>query len=208
MMSEQMPEWVEKHGDEVLRVARSNAVTLVALVALIQKRLAVLELGLCQGKYIDVQPDRLVLGDELRSFFLAPPPLLPGGAVFSIPLGEPRALAMIATGGPVDQYDVDLGASFMLDACVAQKDFGSAERVWRSMLSRFPYNPTVLTSGLVALELEPGFPRLDAVLTAWEEAIPADPTLIEQAQFVATQHPAHPDVAARLTRAVALAKPG
>lgn len=87
---------------------------------------------------------------------------------------------------------------------VNDKNFDDAFRVWESMIARFPTHSQVLTVGVVAMENEPGTPRLDRVLTAWETALVADPvTLRDQARFVATQHPATPEIAARLLAAVA-----
>lgn len=162
LTEEKVAGWVAEWGDEVLNVANDNRVALVGLVALIQRRIAVLEVDLCQGKYIQLEHDRVTFGDELKSFFLGPTPELPGGAVYSIPLGEPRALAMVDAGGPVDDYDLSLGTSFMITTCVADKEFDNAERVWRSLLSRYPHHRNVLTAGLVCFELEPGTPRLEA----------------------------------------------
>jgi hypothetical protein len=201
MVDNKVPDWSAKWGDEVLRIANNNTVALVAMVALIQRRIALLEAELCQGKYIYLRSDRITFGDELKAFFLGPPPKLPGGAVYSIPLGEPAALAMIDAGGPTDEYDIDLGTSFMIATCLIDKKFDDAERVWQSMLSRFAHHPEILTSGLVAFELEPGAPRLGMAIAAWELALAAAPSLIEQARFVATQHPDHPEVAARLIEA-------
>jgi pentatricopeptide repeat protein len=59
----------------------------------------------------------------------------------------------------------------MITACVVDKNFDAADRVWESMRGRFPHHKEVLTGGLVALELEPGAPRLDKVLRAWESAL-------------------------------------
>lgn len=206
LTSEQLPEWIAEWGDEVLRIANENSVKLVALVGLLQRRLAVLELELCQGKYIRVEPGQVTFGDELRGFFLGPPPALPGGAVYSIPLGEPAAVAMAHGAGPVDEYDIDLGVSFMISACAVQQNFQDADRVWESMRGRFPRHKGVLTAGLVAFELEPGAPRLDKVLGAWESALEIDPHLIEHARFVATRHPEHPEIGVRLLAAVARAE--
>ena len=202
MTEDRRPEWIETWGEEVLNIANENRVKLVALVALIQRRLAVLRLDLCQGKYILVQPDMVTFGEELKKFFRGPAPTQPGGAVYSIPLGEPRALAMVEEGGPVDEYDVDLGVYYMINVCVVDKNFDDAYRVWESMIARYPYHPEVLTAGLVALELEPDAPRLARVLDGWDVALTAKPELIEQARFVATQHPEHPEVASRLEAAI------
>ena len=38
----------------------------------------------------------------------------------------------------VDEYDVDLGCSFMILTADIDKKFDDAERVWRSMLKNFP----------------------------------------------------------------------
>jgi hypothetical protein len=202
MTEEKVEGWIARWRDDVLMVANENRVALVGLVAIIQRRIALLEVELCQDKYIKLEHDRVTFGEELKGFFLGPPPRLPGGALFSIPLGEPRALAMVDTGGPDDEYDVSLGVSFMILTCVSDKKFDDAERVWRSLLSRYPHDQDILTAGLVCFEMEPGAPRLDVVLAAWEAALAAEPALVEQARFVATKHPAHPEVATRLLDAV------
>ena len=200
--AESLPSWREKWLDEVLDVARRNSVKLVALVALIQRRLALLELDLCQNKYIKVESDQVIFGDELKSFFLGPPPTLPGGAVYSIPLGEPDALRMADAGGPADLYDLELGLSFILVAADIDQRFDDAFRVWESLLGRHPLHSEVLKAGLIAAEAEPGMPRLDRALSAWESALTAEPALVGSARFAATRHPDAPEVARRLLAAI------
>lgn len=200
--AESLSSWRAKWIDEVLAVSRQNSVKLVGLVALIPRRLALLELRLCQNKYIKVESDQVIFGDELKNFFLGPPPTLPGGAVYSIPLGEPDALKMVDAGGPTDVYDVELGLSFILVAADIDQRFDDAFRVWESLIARFPLHSEVLKAGLIAAEAEPGMPRLDRALSAWESALAAEPSLVRWARFAATKHPDTPEIAWRLLAAV------
>jgi len=200
--AESLPTWYEKWIDEVLAVSRQNSVKLIALVALIQRRLALLELELCQDKYIKVESDQVIFGDELKSFFLGPPPQSPGGAVYSIPLGEPDALRIVDLGGPADLYDLELGLSFILVAADIDQRFDDAFRVWDSLIARFPNHSEVLKAGLIAAEAEPGMTRLERALRAWESALAVEPSLVEWARFAATKHPDTPEIARRLLAAV------
>jgi len=63
-----------------------------------------------------------------------------------------------------------------------------------------------VSPSLAAFELEPGAPRLGMAIAAWELALAAAPSLIEQARFVATRHSDHPEVAARLIEAAGRAE--
>ena len=200
--AELLPSWRDKWIDEVLSVSRQNSVKLIALVALIERRLALLELGLCQNKYIKVESDQVIFGDELKTFFLGPAPKLPGGAVYSIPLGEPDALRIADAGGAADLYDLELGLSFILVAADIDQRFDDAFRVWEALIAQFPVSSEVLKAGLIAAEAEPGMPRLDRALSAWESALAAEPSLVDWARFAATKHPDTPEIAQRLLAAV------
>ena len=59
-----------------------------------------------------------------------------------------------------------------------------------------------LKAGLIAAEAEPGMPRLDRALSAWESALATEPALIGWARFAATKHPDTPEIAQRLLAAV------
>lgn len=202
---ERFEAWAARWSEELLKIARENTVKLVALVALIDRRIALLDLELCQRKFILVESDQVKFGEELRKFFLAPAPKKPGGAMFCIPLGEPAALAMIASDGPDDEYDIDLCVNYMFVAA-DDGNFDDGFRVWESALRRFPQHADLLMAGVIVSEEEPGAPRLERALAAWEAALAVDATLIAHARFVATKHPDQPDVARRLLSAAAKAE--